>query len=145
MRRLAYGLLPVVIAAPSFAADPPAASPASLSPDGKLAVAGVPCAALGVAAGPGANYVPGTDVDGNAVAPADLPHDAGAVRSDTVTIEIDRHLAGQYGIPPTGGAYGGKAIIGYVTVRDGEAYFNGQKLGAQANDALVSACRTEMK
>jgi hypothetical protein len=135
------GSFHVAVVAAAFAVPTLAAA----QQDGKLMVAGVPCAALGVSAGAGADYVPGVDPDGHAVAPADLPHGPSAVGADTVTIQIDQHLAGEFGIPQTGGAYYGKAIIGSVTLRDGKVYFNGQPLNAAASDALVSACRTEIK
>ncbi|HXQ50474.1 MAG TPA: hypothetical protein VN802_05230 [Stellaceae bacterium] len=143
-----FPLLPMLalgLCGPAFAAGPAAPGAATLTQDGKLAVVGVPCAALSVAAGAGADYVPGVDVNGSSVAPADLPRVASPVTADAVTIEIDQHLAGQFGIPQTGIPYRGKAIAGYVTVRDGRAYFNGQPLGAGASDALVAACRAEKK
>jgi hypothetical protein len=143
--RLAILALALALAAPALAASPTAPGGATLTPDGKLTVAGVPCAALGVNAGAGAAYVPGVDVDGNAVAPADLPHAPSPVGANSVTIDIDQHLAGQFGIPAAGGAYYGKAVIGSVTLRDGQAYFNGQPLSPDASDAIVSACRAETK
>ncbi len=39
------------------------------------------------------------------------------------------------------GARVGKMVLGTVTVRDGRAYFNGAPLAADANDAVIAACR----
>jgi hypothetical protein len=109
----------------------------TVAPDGALEIAGAPCAAL-VA---GADYVAGVDAEGHAVAPADLAHAPPPVTADTIPVEIGANLAGQFGIPPTGGAYRAKAILGYVTVRDGVTYFNGAPLAAEASAALAAACR----
>ena len=49
------------------------------------------------------------------------------------------------GVPATGGAYGAKAIYGYVTVKDGRAYFNGKPLAPDASAALVEACHVTKK
>ena len=45
-------------------------------------------------------------------------------------------------IRATRGAWLPKAILGYVTVRDNQAYFNGQPLGGDRRAALIEACRT---
>ena len=122
------------LAAPQ-AAQPPGAVTATS--DGAVAIATPPCAEL-VA---GATYVPGIDAAGNAVAPADLP-DPSKVKIATPAIEIDARLAGRFG-SPAAGARVGRAILGYVTVRDGRAYFNGEPLAPDANDAVIAACRAQ--
>jgi len=121
------------LAAPQ-AAQPPGAVTATS--DGAVAIATPPCAEL-VAA----TYVPGIDAAGNAVAPADLP-DPSKVKIATPAIEIDARLAGRFG-SPAAGARVGRAILGYVTVRDGRAYFNGEPLAPDANDAVIAACRAQ--
>ncbi len=114
-----------------------------VSPDGNLVISSQICAPLLAAAPPvpGPDYQPGIDVNGHAVAPADLPDSAPQPEIDNFPIEINRHLAGSFGVPAPGGAYGAKAILGYVTVRNNHAYFNGRPLDADQSAALAAACR----
>ena len=140
MRSRLVALVLALAAARAFAA-PPTSGAVTLAPDGKVVIAGPPCPDL-IA---GANYVPGVDVHGNAVAPADLPAGAPpAVTAESPAVRIDARLAGRFGVPQ-GGAYGAKAILGYVTVRDGRAYFNGAPLAPDASAALAQACRAAKK
>jgi len=90
---------------------------------------------------PGAAYEPGVDENGQKVAPADLPSTAPPLQLGDFPIEIRKDLAGAFGVPPSGGAYGAKAILGYVTLRGNEAYFNGQPLSGDQHAALLEACR----
>ncbi|HVA12398.1 MAG TPA: hypothetical protein VNF99_04035 [Stellaceae bacterium] len=140
-RALAFAL--TMLAGPAFAdsASPPPGGVAQRA-DGGLEMSSQICAALagGAAAVPGADYLPGVDANGNAVAPADLPSSAQSPAVDNFPIEIDRRLAGKFNLPKTGGI-GGKAILGYVTLRGNRAYFNGQPLNADQNAALAEACR----
>ncbi|HUK59265.1 MAG TPA: hypothetical protein VLV50_08545 [Stellaceae bacterium] len=130
------GLLVVVAlgVAPALA-DAPAPAAVSVGPDGGPAIAGVVCSVLA-----GADYVPGVAADGSAVAPADLASEPSPVKAETTTIELSSRLAGRFGVPPADGAYNGRAIVGYVTVKDGQAYFNGKPLANDAKTALQSAC-----
>jgi len=136
MTRLAAAIL--LLSTLGALAAPQSAQPSgavTAAPDGGVVIAAPPCAELV----PGADYVPGVDASGNAVAPADLPT-ASKVKIDTPSIEINARLAGSFGSPATGARLG-RATIGYVTVRDGHAYFNGEPLAADANDAMIAACR----
>ena len=136
MMRLAAAAL-LLATLPALAA-PQSAQPTgavTAKPDGGVVVAAPPCAELV----PGADYVPGVDAEGNAVAPADLAS-ASKVKIDMPSIEINARLARSFGSSATG-AQLGRATIGYVTVRDGHAYFNGEPLSADANDAMIAACR----
>lgn len=137
MRRSAALLLLSTL--PSLAAPQSAQPPGAVTvaPDGNVVIAAPPCGELVS----GADYVPGVDASGSPVAPADLPH-ASAVKIDTPSIEINARLAGSFGSPATGARLG-RATIGYVTVRDGRAYFNGAPLAADANDAMIDACRAQ--
>lgn len=141
------------LAAPAFADGTTAPPPGGVAqaPDGGLVMSSQICgtlagdAAAGASSGspavPSADYQPGVDVNGNAVAPADLP--SSSVPSpavDNFPIEIDQRLAGKFNIPNTGGI-GAKAILGYVTLRGNQAYFNGQPLSADQSAALAEACR----
>ena len=130
----------LAVAGPAGAQAPPAGAVTRAS-DGKMEVAGVDCAALMA----GADYVPGVAADGSAVAPADLPQLPSPISASDATIRIDGSFAGRFGVPASGGAYGAKAIYGYVTVRDGIAYFNGKPLAADASAALIGACGVTKK
>ena len=59
---------------------------------------------------------------------ADLPAAPSTPNVDNFPIEINQHLARRFNLPPGGTA---KAVLGYVTVRDNQAYFNGQPLNAK--------------
>ncbi|HUZ75101.1 MAG TPA: hypothetical protein VMU87_19115 [Stellaceae bacterium] len=145
MNRIALAVL-VAAAGPALAAPPPGA--VTIAPGGRVAIAKPPCAALMA----GAAYVPGIDSAGNAVAPADLPqapttvapadlpHAVSAIDPGSIAIELDARLAARFGAG-VAGARLGKAVLGTITVRDGRAYFNGKPLAADANDAVIAACR----
>ena len=133
----------VIFVIPVLAANTPAPPPGGVAaaPNGGLVMSSQVCSTLaGTAAGvPSAEYRPGVDANGNAVAPADLPSTPSTPRVDNFPIEIDQHLARRFNLPPGGTA---KAVLGYVTVRDNQAYFNGQPLNADQTSALAEACRS---
>lgn len=94
---------------------------------------------------PDVNYKPGVDVNGNAVAPADL--DGGTppleMPSD-ITISITSLLQQKFGIPVDPNSYKPEAYIGTVTVNaDGRAYFNGQPLQDDAAYELAQLCQKQ--
>ncbi len=148
MRRSLLAILgSVIFAMPALAANTPAPPPGGVAaaPDGGLVMSSQICATLAGAAPnnvkggvPSADYQPGVDVDGNAVAPADLPSTPSTPSVDNFPIEIDQRLAHRFNLPPGGNA---KAVLGYVTVRGNQAYFNGQPLNADQTAALAEACR----
>jgi len=105
-------------------------------PTGQVEISGEICEALGA----DAEYRAGLDVNGNKVAPADLPGSS-SLGLGEAPIEISSRFAGRFGVPAAGGAYSAKAILGYVTVRDGRAFFNGAALDGDANAAIIAACR----
>jgi hypothetical protein len=123
------------------AAQAPKPGAVTRTPDGQVEVTGVPCSSLMA----GADYVPGVAADGSAVASVDLPHDPSPITADDAKIRIDSSLAGRFGVPASGGTTGAKSIYGYVTVQDGQAYFNGKKLAPDATAALADACRVTKK
>lgn len=88
-------------------------------------------------------YRPGVDVNGNAVAPADLSPTPSIPLPDTVTIPITLDLASRLGIPPGGNAdYLARPEIGKVTVTaDGRVAFNGVPLTSDAQHALARRCQ----
>jgi hypothetical protein len=135
MRRLALLVLAALWAFPARA-DPASPGGVTQAPDGKVAISPEVCRELGA----DADYVPGVDVNGNKVAPADLPSATPPLSLDNFPIEISARFAGQFGVPAAGGAYRAKAILGYVTVQDGRALFNGKPLAADANAAIIAAC-----
>jgi hypothetical protein len=133
--------VPALVFAVPCAAQTPPAGAVTRTQDGHIEVTGVPCSSLMA----GADYVPGVAADGGAVAPADLPRDPSPITADDATIRIDSSLAGRFGVPASGGTFGAKAIYGYVTVRDGRAYFNGKPLAPDASAALAEACGVAKK
>ena len=146
------GLALPALALPALAQNvtPPAGlDPAPAAPDAAPAPPSVVCAAVAnsnsststsVSTPPGvpsADYQPGVDVNGNAVAPADLPSSAPSPAINNFPIEIDKHLSSAFKLPP--GVHG-KAILGYVTLQGNQPYFNGQPLNADQRAAVASAC-----
>lgn len=149
MRSVFIGILAVLVAAPSAAqtlrqtvTTPPPGGIEVLT-DGTLVMSSDICSTLGgnQPAVPGAEYKEGVDVNGRRVAPADLPASPPPLEVENFPIEIKSSLAGKFNVPAMGGAYGAKAILGYVTVRDNRAYFNGQPLGEDQRAALDETCR----
>jgi hypothetical protein len=132
---LAIRATPVV--ADNVAPPPGGVAP---TPNGGLVISSQVCATLaGATPGvPSADYQPGVDVNGSAIAPADLPSAPSSPSVDNFPIEIDQHLASRFNLPAGGSA---KAILGYVTLRGNQAYFNGQALNADQSAALAEACR----
>jgi hypothetical protein len=143
----------VIFALPAWAADAPAPPPGGVAstPNGGLVMSSQVCSSLAAPSSsssinlnsandgvPGADYQPGVDVNGNAIAPADLPSSSPQPNLDNFPIEIDQRLAHRFNLPP--GA-GGKMVLGTVTVRNNQAYFNGQPLNADQSSALAEACR----
>jgi hypothetical protein len=105
-------------------------------PQGQVEISGEICTALGA----DADYRAGVDVGGHPVAPADLPNRSPSLGLGEAPIEINSRFAGRFGVPAAGGAYDAKAILGYVTVREGRAFFNGTPLEDDANAAIIAAC-----
>lgn len=130
------------LAAPACADNVPTPPPGGVvkAPDGGLIISSQTCTALAGDPGvPSADYQPGVDVNGNSVAPADLSSSGSPSPSiDNFPIEIDQNLGGRFNLPPGASP---KAILGYVTVRNNQAYFNGQPLNADQNAALNTACK----
>jgi hypothetical protein len=89
----------------------------------------------------GADYVPGVDARGNAVAPADLNRPLQL--PDELVLPIAPDLFARAGRTPPRGFPEMRAQLGEVRIRlaDGTMTFNGQKLGPAADAELVQACR----
>ena len=94
---------------------------------------------------PDVAYQPGVDVDGNKVAPADLPGSPQLAlpESFVITLELNlRHsvhrVPGPRGLEP-------KLQLGLITVEGNRVYYNGQPLDDPEQARLVAACREFMK
>jgi hypothetical protein len=86
-------------------------------------------------------YRPGVDVQGRAVAPADLgPPQLEAPPSVSFMISVD--LARRFGLPqgPAGGL-AAELPLGIITVEGNRVLFNGQPLNREDTAALQAACR----
>ena len=86
-------------------------------------------------------YQPGVDVNGKKVAPADLKSGPQIKVPDEITIDLTVDLAARFGIPATANKFQGEANVGKVTIRGGKAYYNGQPLQDETQDALAQICR----
>ncbi|MGO8919770.1 MAG: hypothetical protein ACLQJR_28050 [Stellaceae bacterium] len=156
-RTVLAALAALAIAAPAFGqgqVTPPAGLEDSvLPPPGGVSVSGKGgivissdlCARLrrapAVAAAPSAEYRPGVDVNGDAVAPADLPSDASPPKLDNFPIVIGPNLLKRYGISGNSALFPGKAVVGRVTLRDGRAYFNGEPISDNEREMMRAACK----
>ena len=92
---------------------------------------------------PDVKYKAGKDVRGNKVAPADLPGSYPQIGTGDTSFYLVQDLA-----ELTGANFREKypglsqdMILGYVEIRDGVAFLNGQPLSAQQNSDLVYICR----
>jgi hypothetical protein len=122
---------------------PPSPGGVSVSKDGRIVMSSTVCPLLGAAPGvPGADYTPGVDAEGKAVPPADLPSSTPPLKLDNFPIEIDVNLQKRFGIPANSALFKGTAIIGFVTIQDGRAYFNGQPISANEEAMMQAACAT---
>lgn len=95
---------------------------------------------------PGADvtYQPGIDVNGQPVAPADMPGSPRIQVPEEFSIRITVGLGRRLGIPANPNNFQSEADIGVVSYKDGRAYFNGQPLEDPDAAALADACRRIM-
>jgi hypothetical protein len=86
-------------------------------------------------------YKPGVDVQGRAVAPADL-NPAPAIRvPDSIVFDVAADLR-RFGIPNSSPLFQPHLGLGAIRVeRDGRAFFNGQPLESPEIAALRELCR----
>jgi hypothetical protein len=85
---------------------------------------------------PSANFQPGTDVLGRAVAPADLSPPQQVV-PPRLGFLLSVDLARRLNLP---GALKGDLPLGIVTIEDNRLLFNGQPIGGETEAALAAAC-----
>lgn len=89
-------------------------------------------------------YTPGIDVQGRAVAPADLPGSVSLAVPDEIAIDITVEIQKRFGIPNNAALFKPEARIGTVVVRaDGGATFNGQPLTSPEQQALTALCQKQ--
>ena len=91
---------------------------------------------------PDVTYKPGVDVQGRAVAPADLPGNNALELPKSIPIDIEipvRTILGSNSPYLTGDA---KIQVGRVVVEaDGRVLFNGKPIPDTGRDKLIAACR----
>lgn len=89
----------------------------------------------------GADYVPGVDARGRAVAPADVGGGNQFRLPDSYTINLEIDLFEQFGIPLDPRLAGSDLSVGQIEIRGRDVYFNGQALQDDAERAFVLLCR----
>jgi hypothetical protein len=89
---------------------------------------------------PDVAYQPGVDVHGRPVAPADLAGQQIQL-PDVIYIPIEVLVQDKYGIPANSVLYDATALVGVVSLRGNQVYFEDQPLGDPEVAALEQACR----
>jgi hypothetical protein len=90
---------------------------------------------------PDVTYRPGVDVHGRPVAPADLGGGQQIQLPDVIYIPIEVLIQDKYGIPANSVLYDATALVGVVSVRGNQVYFEDQPLTDPEIVALEQACR----
>jgi hypothetical protein len=93
----------------------------------------------------GVAYQPGVDVNGNAVAPADLPGQPQMKLPDQIKIPLTLNLAKVLNLNTSAYPYsqlgaGTEAQLGMLTVEGGRVLFNGQPISDTQQDKLTTLC-----
>jgi hypothetical protein len=93
-------------------------------------------------------YQPGVDVNGNPVAPADIPSGQGQIKiPDQITINFGIDLAGKYGVSGDGFQTATDETLFKIKydLASGGLTVNGQPLGPQDSRAVAKACTLLLK
>ena len=90
---------------------------------------------------PDVAYRPGVDVHGRPVVPADLGGGSAIELPDVIYIPIEVLIQDKYGIPANSVLYDATALVGVVSVRGNEVYFEDTPLTDPEIAALEEACR----
>ena len=90
---------------------------------------------------PDVAYQPGVDVHGRPVAPADLGGGSQIALPDVIYIPIEVLVQDRFGIPANSVLYDATALVGVVSVKGNQVYFEDQLLGDPEVAALEEACR----
>ena len=90
-------------------------------------------------------YQPGVDVNGNAVAPADLPDQPKMELPSVIKIPVTVSLANTIHLDTTKNPWkklgsGTEATLGTITLEGDKAYFNGEPLSDEQQDNLAVLC-----
>ena len=128
-------------AAPAPVQPPPGG--ASVSADGRVVVSSKACAeVVAHVPDPGVAYTPGVDVNGNAVAPADLPDSASPIAGDNIPIFLTLDLRKKFRVPDTAKLFKFEAVVGLITIQGNQVFFNGQPIAPSEASLLAAACRS---
>ena len=84
---------------------------------------------------------PGVDVHGRPVVPADLGGGQQIQLPDVIYIPIEVLIQDKFGIPANSVLYDATALVGVVSVRGNQVYFEDQPLTDPEIVALEEACR----
>ncbi|MDH3232889.1 MAG: hypothetical protein OEQ29_05140 [Alphaproteobacteria bacterium] len=108
-----------------------------ISPDDcrRLIVAHVP--------DPGVTYRPGVDAHGRSVKPADLPGSPRITLPRVFRIRLQVDLENFLGVVPPG--IDTDVLLGHLTVRGSQVYFNGQPLDDPHRSFVVAQCRRHLR
>ena len=90
---------------------------------------------------PDVAYQPGVDAHGRPVVPADLGGGQQIQLPDVIYIPIEVLIQDKYGIPANSVLYDATALVGVVSVRGNQVYFEDQPLTDPEIVALEQACR----
>lgn len=89
-------------------------------------------------------YKPGVDVNGNPVAPADLPGSVTVTTPTEITFDVTYDLLSNYGVPSDNALTPqGEATVGTVKydILSGALTFNGERLDDAETTALSELCK----
>ena len=90
---------------------------------------------------PDVTYQPGVDVHGRPVVPADLGGGQQIQLPDVIYIPIEVLVQDKFGIPANSVLYDATALVGVVSVRGNQVYFEHQRLTDPEIVPLEEACR----
>lgn len=92
---------------------------------------------------PDVAYKPGVDVNGRAVAPADLPGSVQIAVPEDIAIDLTVDIQRRYGLSSNSPMFRSEVRVGTVIVKpDGSATFDGQPLTSPEQQALSALCQT---
>jgi len=127
-----------IVVRPEAEPAPPAADPPPMEGDTVRIDAAACRYVTAYAPSPDTDYVPGVDVDGKRVAPADLGAGRQIRFPTNFVIPVSFDLARRLGLPP---AFEEKAYVGLISVENGRLSFNGQPIGDDSDAELAALCR----
>ena len=93
------------------------------------------------AAATGADYVPGRDVYGRPVAPADVSGSSPDILRGGLSFDITVDGLERYGVADRFAAVEGNAHVATLALRGNQVYFNGQPLQQSEHQGMVALCR----